>query len=446
MSMTAEAVPLTPTPGTAPKEGVAAPRPRRGVLKPWVSAQSINVMRHATALRPFRSGEFGSGDVAPSEGHVQAANQLIAVLRSHLLRQTRLTKRAAEAAIRQPTTPRLQRMVREKERAHTWVRAVEKIWDFYFELFGQRQSMPYGEWLLSCDRIALDCYQVAFMGIGKPKSIPAPPPFSYMRTGFSPATFRRGIPLRRLGHSLNPFPLVELPYHRLVNPWTLGAILHEISHNLQSDLGLNTAVPKNIARRLLDAGFPASVAKTWTRWNRETFADLSGLLLGGPQIVPSLMDVIGRGPGTVTAYSPRGPHPTPYIRTYISIELLRRMGFPQEAEQYRRAWSRIYPTGRGGSILPAVLRTFPQAIGLVVDTICYQPYPELGGKSLAQVMCFTQKNVPMIEEAARRMAAGVDPGIVPERFLIGAARFALDNKLARPGVIHKNFYAELARR
>jgi hypothetical protein len=52
----------------------------------------------------------------------------------------------------------------------------------------------------------------------------------------------------------------------------------------------------------------------------------------------------------------------------------------------------------------------------------------------------------MIEEASRRLAAGVDPGIIPERFLIGAARHALDAKLARPGVIAKNFYLELSRR
>jgi hypothetical protein len=52
----------------------------------------------------------------------------------------------------------------------------------------------------------------------------------------------------------------------------------------------------------------------------------------------------------------------------------------------------------------------------------------------------------MIEEASRRLAAGVDPGIVPERFLIGAARYAFDNKLARPGTIAKNFYQELSRR
>ncbi len=50
----------------------------------------------------------------------------------------------------------------------------------------------------------------------------------------------------------------------------------------------------------------------------------------------------------------------------------------------------------------------------------------------------------MIEEAARRLSAGVDPGIIPERFLIGAVRFALDHQIARPGVLTKNFYRALA--
>ena len=52
----------------------------------------------------------------------------------------------------------------------------------------------------------------------------------------------------------------------------------------------------------------------------------------------------------------------------------------------------------------------------------------------------------MIEEASRRLAQGTDPGVVPERFLIGAARFALDNRLARAELLKENFYKELARR
>jgi hypothetical protein len=434
----------------------AAPRRRRAVstagtkrepatLVPWLQAQAINVTRHAAALRPFQKKEFGTGVAAPSEGHLQAVNALITTLRVDLLKLSKQVSDAVDTAVNESNTANLQRVVKLKERAHDWVRAIERVWDFYFELFGQRQSQ-YGEWLVSCDRIALDCYQTAFMNIGVARSIPAPPSFSYMRTGFSPATFRRGIPLRRLGRQLNPFPLIQLPYHRLVNPWTLGAILHEVAHNLQNDLGLARAVPRNIARRLLSAGYGRFAAAVWARWNRETFADLSGLLLGGPAVVASLMDVVGRSPSSVMTYVPRAPHPTPFLRTYISIELLRRMGFVHEAEDYRRTWSRLYPNPRAGNLPAEMLNHFQDAIAVVVDTICYQKYDELGNKALSEVFSFGAKEQQMLEEAARRLAAGTDPGVVPERFLIGAARFAFDNRLARPGVIAQNFYTELARR
>ena len=430
-----------------PPQADLPPRDPRfaAAMLPLLRAQAINVNRHAAALRPFKQGEFGTGASAPTEGHVRAVNELIKMLRGDLLRMTRRVTDTVEQSITDPSTVNLQRVVTNKERAHNWVRRIERVWDFYFELFGQRQSQ-FADWLVSCDRIALDCYQHTFLGLGVAKSIPAPPPFSYMRTGFSPATFRRGIPLRRLGQQLNPFPLIQLPYHRLVNPWTLGAILHEVSHNLQNEIGLARAVPRAIARRLLQHGFPSSVAAIWTRWNRETFADLSGLLLGGPAVVASLIDVIGRSPATVTGYSPRGPHPTPYIRLFISTELLRRMGFPEEASNYERAWQRVYPNPRVGNIPPVALNTCRDAVKVVVDTICYQPYQELGDKRLSEVIHFGQKEQQMVEEAARRLASGNDPGVVPERFLIGASRFALDNRLARPGVITENFYRELARR
>ena len=424
--------------GTPPPEAVP-------VLLPWVRTQSVNVVRHAAALRPFRAGEFGNGAAAPSDGHLQATNQLLSGLRRLLIAETRKVSRAAELATAEPSSQRLAEMVALKERAHRLVMATEKVWDFYFELFGQRQSR-YADWLLSCDRIALDCYQVAYMGAGKAKPIPAPPPFSYMRTGFSPATFRRRIPLSRLGKQLNPFPLIELPYHRLVNPWTLGAVLHEVSHNLHSDMGMNRSVPRRIAARLLQAGLPAAVANTWTRWNRETFADMSGLLLGGSTIVGSLMDVIGRGPVTTITFSPSGVHPTPYLRGLVSCELLGRMGFPRRAERYRRMWRRIYPNPGAANLPPLLLSSFEKACPVVVNAICFEPYEELGGKSLAQVIPYGPKEDLMVEEAARRLAAGNDPGIIPARFLIGAARRALERRLTRPGVIARNFYRELARR
>jgi hypothetical protein len=416
------------------------------VLAAWLRAQSVNVNRHAAALRPFRREEFGTGPAAPSEGHIQVVNNLISKLRRGLLKMSKRVTNAIDRTTQQHSSARLRRVVVHKDRAHRWVQGIEKIWDFYFELFGQRQSMPYGEWLLSCDRIAMDCYQAAYTGIGVAKSIPAPPPFCFMRTGFAPATIRRGIPVRKLGKQLNPFPLVQLPYHRLVNPWTLGAVMHEVSHNLQTELGLSKAVPRKVALQILNAKLGRFVASVWARWNREMFADMSALLLGGPEVVGSLMDVVGRAPAAVFGFNPRGVHPTPYLRTLISVELLRRMGFEDEAEQYRRAWTRIYPNPRAGNIPEAMLKTFPEACARAVDAMCYQPYKSLGNKSLAQVIHFQKKDRQMVEEAARRMAAGVDPGIIPERYLIGASRVALNRRLARPGVIMQNFYKELVRR
>jgi hypothetical protein len=415
------------------------------VLPNWLRAQSINVTRHAAALRPFKREEFGTGAAMPSEGHIQVVNELITSLRRGLLTMSHAVQDSIVDAGKSPSSRALQSVVTGKDRAHRWVQGIEKIWDFYFELFGQRQG-KYADWLLSCDRIAMDCYQAAYTGLGTARSIPAPPPFCYMKTGFAPATIRRGIRMRRLGKQMNPFPLIQLPYHRLVNPWTLGAVMHEVSHNLQSDLGLSRDIPRRVGLRLLKGGMERSVASVWVRWNREMFADMSALLLGGPEVVGSLMDVIGRSPAAVFAFRDRGVHPTPYLRLLISTEMLRRLGFESEAQEYKRAWTKIYPNPRAGTIPRRIIDTFPKACALAVDTMCFRPYPSLGNKSFSEVIRFEKKDQKMIEEAAGRMAAGTDPGIIPERYLISAARYALNHGLARPGVITDHFYKELIRR
>ena len=426
---------------TTPLGTPATARPLGGYL----GEQSLNVLRHLEALRPFTREEFGSGAAAPSEGHVQSVNDLLETLRRPLNAVALQVRQAAREAAHDPSTQRLQALLRRKSKAQDWVRATEKVWDFYFELFGQRQG-AYAEWLLACDRIALDCYQYVYLGIGTARSIPAPPPFCYMRTGFSPATYRRGIPLRKLGKQLNPFPLIQLPYHRLVNPWTLGAILHEVSHNLQNDLDLQVAVPREIGRQLLEAGLPRDVARVWVGWNREIFGDMCGLLFGGEAFVGSLFDVIGRSPEQALSYRAGGPHPTPYARAFLSTHLLHRIGFADRAAHYERMWRRLYPSTRGSSIPAAVLRTLDVAVPTVVNAVCFTPYPTLGRLPLARVIRFGAKEQVMVEEAAGRLARGVDPGVVPERFLIGAVRVALERGSAPPETLMKNFYVELARR
>jgi hypothetical protein len=176
------------------------------------------------------------------------------------------------------------------------------------------------------------------------------------------------------------------------------------------------------------------------------FADFSGLLLGGPAVVGSLMDVVGRSTETVMGFNPSGPHPTPFVRTLLSVELLARMGFADEARRYRQAWLRLYPNPRRWGFPAFLLKGAPTVIAQVVDAVCFRPFVELGNKALAQVIRFERKEQVMIEEAAVRLAKGVDPGIIPARFLISATRIALEKRHAQAAAIQANFYKELVRR
>lgn len=418
-------------------------RPFTGdVREQFARAQVINAHRDAAALRPFRPNEFGQNPASPSPAHIQAANQLIARFRRRLLRSAAGIDQQAESGLE---AGQWDSLLRQKETTVNRTKLVERIWDYYLELFGQRQSR-FANMLLGLDRMAHDCYQAIYTGLGKGRSIPSPPPFSYMETGFTPSTFRRGIKLSKIGRKANPFPIVQLPYHRMVNPWTLGAVHHEVAHNIQNDLGLWQEVPQRITKRLRKRGLPPNIARRWGRLHKEIWADLCAGLLGGPGIIASLLDVLARSPRSTLRYNAQGVHPTPYFRLFINTELLRRMGFTNEAQQFNQLWNRLYPNPGAGNIPETMLRSFPACHRLVVDTICYQPYRQLGNKSLAQVSSFNRNHKQMTKEAAHRLAQGIDPGIIPARFLVGAVRHGLDSQLAAPDQLARNFYQALSKR
>ena len=417
------------------------------LLDNWLNIQGINLTRHAkTSLRPFAKDEFGSGPAAPSEAHIEAVNRFIDGLRMQLEELARWVVAAADAARREPTSARLQVLLERKHATSMRVLFIEGIWDFYFDLFVQRLS-SFGERLRAVDRIAANCYEDFYISMGTAQPTPRLLPFSYANSGFSPATFRRGVPLEKLRHYENLFPLIMLPQHRLDNVWALSSVLHEVSHNLQADLGLWEEMPRHIYHLLTSEGhIIPQVARVWARWHKEIMADMFAVLLGGPAAVESLMDVVGRAPLSTVKFNPMGEHPTSYLRVLINLVLLRRMGFGQMAADLKHAWQRLYPRVGPADIPAPILETFHKASELVVDTMACQPYPQFANKSMAQILSFGAKEMSMIEEAGRRLAKGQDPGILPPRFMIGATRFALNHRLASPQAITDTFYSTLGRR
>lgn len=414
-------------------------------VETWLRSQRVNFAAALGSLQPFPAGVFGSGPEAPLPDQLAAANALIARLGQRLQRIAEVLQRAGGRARSLDADARLDRFQQLKARGEQALGAVEKVWDFYFELFNQRHS-PLGEKLMAADRIGTDCYQAVYMNLGAARSIPAPRPWAYVDTGFGPATFRRGVRLTALGRNANPFPLLVFPRSRLVAPWTLGALPHEVGHNIQADLGLWTKIERAIEARLRAERLPPLVVDCFTRWHKETFADLIGVLLIGPAYVGSLMDVVGGRRANVALYQPQAVHPTPLLRVPLNLALLRRMGFSGPAGTLRAAWDRLYPRSLWRQLPLPLAQSFDRAAEAVIETICFTAYPELGGKSLAEVTRFTPRHQALVDEGAARLAQNANTGILPSRYLIAAARTAFDRRMAPPEQITRNFYQALVRR
>ena len=410
---------------------------------PWfVRRQSLNAKRYLAGLAPIREQGLGRRAEAASTAHVRAANRLLHEARASLSQDVlRLDALARTIEEQGHLGPLRNDYFSLKDRIYARTREAEKLLAFYTSIFEQRRGR-FGPRLLTIDRIARDCYQTVWMGLGRARRVPAPTPFAYIEDGNGPATYRRGVRMSALGRRPNPFPLVKLPQHRLHNPWTLGAVPHEVAHNLQNDLGMWAVLPKRI-RSALRGHLPEQAITIWQRWHKENYADLAGTLLIGPAFVESLIDVVSKTPQRTAAFDPEGVHPTPIIRVPLNCVMLRRIGFEREAHAFAAVWEELYPR-RLLRALPVPFRdSLEEGMARVVDATCFRPEPAYGGKALVEVIRFTQQDAAYTREAGERLIRSENTGVLPERFLIAAAWHALHSGKISPRNIARNFYRAL---
>jgi hypothetical protein len=178
-----------------------------------------------------------------------------------------------------------------------------------------------------------------------------------------------------------------------------------------------------VARRLAVRQADPLVATVYRRWHKEIFADLAALLLGGTASAWGMMDFLAHpGPKTLT-YRPGGAHPTGLLRVRILAEMLRRMGFEEDAARARDVWRQLYGSGKG-RIPRQLVGTAGTVIPEIVDEIAYQPRRNLAQRALADVILFRRDDEARIRRGAVALANGRLPDL-PPRFLVSASRFAL---------------------
>ncbi|GBC60426.1 hypothetical protein DENIS_1378 [Desulfonema ishimotonii] len=374
----------------------------------------------SVGLRP------GDRQYAPSMAHFRAANRRLARIDRDIAKRLAFLRRHMRTSSPENTLTYMALVEREIDRAR-------RAFGMFFDIFSQRGS-AFAPTLAAHDLIAGDCYAAVRASAPHVFKGDLLRPITYMEHGYSPATTRRGVSLGRLLGERNPFPIIRLPWDR-DNPWQ-AVFLHEVSHNLQADLGLWQENKNAVSRRMLRAGSDMAVTSVYTRWHKEVFADVAAVLLGGPASVWGSMDFLAHPSPKTMTFKPRGVHPTGYLRVLILAELLKRMGFGDEATRVRRVWTGLYHPAKGHRMPVRLLKTSPRTIPEVVDEIAYQARRNLGQRALADVIRFGHGDERRIRRGASELAGGRMPSGLPPRFFVSASRYALHRGANIPALSH----------
>jgi hypothetical protein len=309
--------------------------------------------------------------------HFRVANRRMMEIAQRTMQQIERLNAAWGQATPQQKLVRIAMVEREGDRAR-------RAFGMFFELFSQRGS-SFAPALAAHDMVALDCYRAIREAAPELLKRPLLKPLTYMEHGYSPATMRRGIQLARLLGDRNPFPVIRIPWDR-DNPWQ-AVFMHEVAHNLQADLGLWQENRQALYRRLATEHQGMEAVATYSRWHKEIFADLAAMLLGGPEAAAGMMAFLSHPAPRALTYRPGGAHPTGYLRGFILVEMMQRMGFARDAETARKVWQGLYDPRRGHRIPPAMMSGASRVIPLVVDEIAFQPRRALGTRRYHSFHC-----------------------------------------------------------
>jgi hypothetical protein len=389
------------------------------VTREFLEAKRIAVTARAqrlSRLSPRRVG-LRPQDIpfAPSSEHFRAANRRLAEISGRIAKRLQHVNRIWSQAGTEPKLVAVAMLEREIDRAR-------RSFGMFFEMFSQRGS-SFARALAAHDMIAADCYRAVRAVAPEVFSGPLLKPVTYMEHGYSPATQRRGVQLARLLGDKNPFPVIRIPWDR-DNPWQ-AVFLHEVSHNLQADMGIWQENQNAVASRMTTSVRHPLLVSIFRRWHKEIWADLAAILLGGPVSVAGMMNFLSHPSPRALTYRPGGAHPTGYVRAFLFAEMLERMGFGQDAANARRVWRDLYDPRRGHRMPRPLFRLFGRAVPEIVDEIAFQPRRGLGQRALADVIRFRPEDQVAIRRGAMQLAAGRLPNDLPPRFLVSASALAL---------------------
>jgi hypothetical protein len=303
------------------------------------------------ALLPAEAAEWRRQTEANTEGMGIHDSQVKAV---NLLLDTLQAKQAKLLAGLQPTLS-ADEFGRKRAYFESELNGAHGVAAVFRYMLAQRADREdQGRVLDVADRVAADCYRPAIeqaqaWGLLEPDKF-REPPLTYFHTAASALALTRRNTLAMVGLKLEghselklPIPVIALPFHQAVAPWSFCGIYHEAGHLLDQDLGFRDALEPRL-RAKLGAG-DATRTEQWVFWLRELIADAFGVLWGGQGFASYMMGLLLLPEAELTRIDPADEHPPGYLRLLLIAALLRATEVPvlaDAAPRFEETWRALY--------------------------------------------------------------------------------------------------------
>jgi hypothetical protein len=312
---------------------------------------------------------------------------------------------------------------------------LHRVWGFFREKLALRYVDWFADYLLAADEYAWACYEpmqqaataagtVELTSVREPPLVcftPVSTPFSIPRgTSFAQDVGAAALvtPTSRALVQRLPVPVIGVPWFQLHHLPDALVIGHEVGHLVERDAQLTATVQRLVGEAVTKAGAGAERRVVWHGWAAESFADVHGVLAGGPAFAGALADFLVTA-GVAQAASKDYPPVT--LRVALTVAALRAAAgeAKHEATATETAISELRK-GWADDGITTDSDDAPEATA-VARALVAGPYPELGGVPLSDVIRFDAKRLAEHRDDADALLDRRLPSTNEARTLIAAA-------------------------
>lgn len=286
------------------------------------------------------------------------------------------------------------------------------FFDTYMDVLTQRHAPVLGAVLAGCDVLALEA-----MRRDHPALAIIEPPLVYCERGVGAAIARESVPFP--DGSMNPMPLIQIPYARLSEKYNLTSLLHEAGHQALVRLQLVGPLAKRVEGALRSVGATKTTAQLYAHWMSEIGPDFWAFGLTGVAEAAAVCELFAMPSAHALRIAAGDPHPPPYLRALLCFDWCRRAWGRGPWDDWERDWLDAYPLG---SVPPETRRILTEArryVPVVGQVLFDGRFRALGGRRLLDLL-----DLPAVAPARLEQIAGAAIGRIELKGLTPCAQLA----------------------